>query len=59
MGERITDEILEEFAVVAEPDKVAGVVKARYGDLVGRILCDFSFAQDDKRADYMEELRAS
>ena len=59
MGERITDEILEEFAVVAEPDKVAGVIKARYGDLVGRILCDFSFAREDKRTDYMEELRAS
>ncbi len=59
MGERITDEILEEFAVVAEPDKVAGVLNARYGDLVGRILCDFSFAEAGKRAEYMEELRAS
>jgi probable F420-dependent oxidoreductase len=59
MGERITDEILEQFAVVAEPDKVGGVLKARYGDLVGRLLCDFSFAKDGKRAEYMEELRGA
>ena len=59
MGERITDEILEEFAIVAEPDKVAGALKARYGDVVQRILCDFSFAEEGKRAGYLEELRAS
>jgi probable F420-dependent oxidoreductase len=58
MGERITDEILEEFAVVAEPDKVAGVMKARYGDLVARIQCDFGFAPEGKRGDYLEELRS-
>jgi len=59
MGDRITDEILEEFAVVAEPDKVAGKLKARFGDVVGRLLCDFSFARDDQRAAYMEELRSA
>jgi len=59
MGARITDEILDEFAVVAEPDKVAGVLKARFGDVVSRLLCDFSFAEDGKRAEYMEELRSS
>jgi probable F420-dependent oxidoreductase len=57
MGSRITDEILEEFAIVAEPEKVAGAIKARFGDLIGRISCDFSFAREDRRADYMEELR--
>jgi probable F420-dependent oxidoreductase len=34
MGDLVTDEILEAFAVVAEPAKVAGVLAARYGDLV-------------------------
>jgi probable F420-dependent oxidoreductase len=58
MGERITDEILEEFAIVAEPAKVAGALKARFGDLVGRVVCDFSFAREAERAGYIEELRS-
>lgn len=57
MGERITDEILEEFAIVAEPSKVAGALGARFGDLVDRMLVTFSFAGDEDRAAYMEELR--
>jgi probable F420-dependent oxidoreductase len=57
MGELITDDILEEFAVVAEPAKVAGALKARFGGLVDRTLCTFSFAGEKDRAAYMEELR--
>ena len=34
MGGLITDEILEEFAVVAEPSKVAGELASRYGGIV-------------------------
>jgi probable F420-dependent oxidoreductase len=37
MGGRITDEMLDAFAVVAEPDKVAAEVVRRYGDLWSRI----------------------
>jgi probable F420-dependent oxidoreductase len=37
MGERITDEMLHTFAVVAEPDRVAAELLARYGDLVDRL----------------------
>jgi probable F420-dependent oxidoreductase len=59
MGERISDEILEEFAIVAEPDKVVGEMKARLGGLVDRVLCDFSFAKGKKRSAYMEELRSA
>ena len=58
MGELITDDILEEFAVVAEPAKVAGALKARFGGLVDRMLCTFSFAGAEDRAAYMEELRS-
>jgi len=58
MGERITDEILEEFAIVAEPAKVAGAVKARYGGIVDRVVCSVPFANEADRAAYMEELRA-
>jgi probable F420-dependent oxidoreductase len=59
MGERISDEILEEFAIVAEPSKVAGALKARYGGLVDRILCSFDFANESDRRAYMEELRSA
>ena len=59
MGERITDEILEEFAIVAEPAKVVGVFKERFGGLIDRVLMNLSFVKDEDRKRYMEELRAS
>ncbi len=37
MGRLIDDEILGTFAVVAEPDRVAAELKARYGDIISRI----------------------
>lgn len=58
MGERISDEMLEAFAIVAEPARVAGELAARYGGLVDRVLCSFDFASDEERSAYMEELRA-
>ena len=36
MGELITDDILKEFAVVAEPKDVAAGILSRYGDIVDR-----------------------
>ena len=58
MGERITDEILEEFAIVAEPEKVAAALGARFGGVVDRVVCSVPFASDAERLKYMEELRA-
>jgi hypothetical protein len=37
MGNLITDEILNTFAVVEEPDKVAPELGRRYGDVISRI----------------------
>ncbi len=37
MGELIDDEMLDTFAVVAEPDDLAAGLHARYGDVVDRI----------------------
>jgi probable F420-dependent oxidoreductase len=37
MGELIDDEMLETFAVVAEPDQLAARLTARYGDVIDRI----------------------
>jgi len=37
MGELITDDILEAFAVIAEPSGLAAGIKARYGDVIDRV----------------------
>jgi probable F420-dependent oxidoreductase len=37
MGELITDEVLDAFAVSGEPDELAPAIVARYGDLVDRV----------------------
>jgi probable F420-dependent oxidoreductase len=37
MGRRIPDEVLETFAVVDEPSKVAGRIIDRYGDVLDRV----------------------
>jgi alkanesulfonate monooxygenase SsuD/methylene tetrahydromethanopterin reductase-like flavin-dependent oxidoreductase (luciferase family) len=58
MGAQIRDEVLEEFAIVAEPSMVAARLSARFGDLVDRVLCSFSFVEERERAKYLEELRA-
>jgi probable F420-dependent oxidoreductase len=59
MGERISDEILETFAIVAEPNQVAGALGKRFGGVVTRVFCTFPFATDDERRAYFEELRAA
>lgn len=58
MGTRITDEILEQFAVVAEPHRVAGELKKRFGGKIDRLFCTVPFANDEDRRAYLEELRA-
>jgi probable F420-dependent oxidoreductase len=59
MGELIDDEILNTFAVVAEPDGVAAELKARYGDVVSRL--SFYAPGQSNAAQWrsvMEDLRA-
>ena len=46
MGELITDEMLETFAVVAPPDDLAGAIVARYGDVLDRVSFDTPYASD-------------
>ncbi len=58
MADEITDEILETFAIVAPPDKVASALKNRLSGLVQRTACDFSFAPKEQRPAYLEELRS-
>jgi probable F420-dependent oxidoreductase len=49
MGELIDDEVLGTFAVVAEPEHVAARVRARYGDLVDRLLFSAPVREDPAR----------
>lgn len=57
MGELITDDILDTFAVVAEPEKVAEGINARYGDIVQRLSFYAPYASDpDRWRAVMEDL---
>jgi len=49
MGELITDDILDTFAVVAEPEKLAAGIQARYGDIVQRLSFYPPYASDPAR----------
>lgn len=47
MGELISDEMLNEFAVVAPADELAAAVKARYEGLLDRVGYYFAFAPEE------------
>jgi hypothetical protein len=48
MGRLITDEILEAFAIVAEPADVLAQVRKRYGDAVDRVGFNLPGADNDE-----------
>jgi probable F420-dependent oxidoreductase len=58
MGTRITDEILEQFAIVARPDEVPRLLKQRYGSSIDRVLATFAFSDDAQRSKALAELRS-
>ena len=49
MGELITDEILNTFAVVGEPEQVAPELSKRYGDVIDRISFYAPYKSDPER----------
>ncbi|MEX2254215.1 MAG: LLM class F420-dependent oxidoreductase [Acidimicrobiia bacterium] len=49
MGELITDEVLDAFAVVAEPEAVPKAMRARYGGLVDRVQFYAPYRSDPER----------
>ena len=57
-GTLITDDILDEFAVVGEGDEAADKFKARYGDFVDRTTASFAASDEDHRQALMAKLRA-
>jgi probable F420-dependent oxidoreductase len=58
MGSRITDEILEQFAIVAQPNEVPAQLKKRYGSSIDRVLATFAFNDASQRKQALAELRA-
>jgi probable F420-dependent oxidoreductase len=60
MGTLIDDEMLDTFAVVAEPDRLAAELHARYGDLVDRISFYAPYQRDpDTWLPVLEALKAA
>ena len=60
MGELIDDEILDTFAVVAEPADSATAFKQRFGDVVSRLSFYAPYKADpDTWLPVIEELKAS
>lgn len=49
MGELITDEVLETFAVVGEPEQIAPELTQRYGDVIQRISFYAPYKSDPER----------
>ena len=60
MGNLITDEILEAFAIVAEPEQIAPKLHERYGDVIHRISFYAPYKSDPERwAKVLADMRAS
>ncbi len=57
MGTLISDEVIEAFAVVAEPGDVAAKLKARYGDVMDRTACMVPFSNRAGEKKFIETLR--
>ncbi len=59
MGTLVTDEMLDAFAVVGEPDGIASAVLARYGAVVDRISPTLRFLDDRTQRDVIAALSAN
>jgi len=47
MADLVDDDMVDAFAVVGEPDEIAGKLKARFGDLFDRVSFYAPVTQDD------------
>ena len=60
MGELIDDEVLNTFAVVAEPEGIASELRRRFGDIVDRLGFYAPYQSDpDRWAAVLSDLRAA
>ncbi len=58
MGTLITDDILQEFGVVGEPQDIAPQMLSRYGSFVNRTSASFPVSDDEQRHNIIRALRA-
>ena len=56
MGELISEEMLDTFAVVGTPDRIVPMIRERFAGLVDRVTLDFSFAPADSRPALIRQL---
>ena len=56
MGNLITDDILKEFAVIDEPQNLAGALKERYGDVIDRTSVAYDSIPEEFREDFFHAL---
>jgi len=59
MGERIDDDVLEAFAIVAAPDDVGPRLVERYGGLIDTWLCTHELSDRDAQRSVVASLRAA
>ena len=57
MADCISDEILDEFAIVAEPRDVAARIKHRCGDLLDRLVCMIELPDGDQQREFIEFMK--
>ena len=59
MGQLITDDMLKAFAVIGEPDTIAGQIQSRYGDIVDRTSAAYAHFTKEDRKKIIAELTAA
>lgn len=59
MGALITDDILGEFAIVAEPEGVVGALTARFGDVVDQWMGTFAANDPEREREMLKALQAT
>ncbi len=59
MGTLISDDIMANFAVVAEPDGIARAIKSRYGDIIDRTSAAYANLSTETRQKIIRELSAA
>ena len=58
MGQLITDEMLNTFGVMGEPETLVAEIQRRYGDIADRTGGGFTFVDTDQRLQMIADLRA-
>ncbi len=56
MGELVSDEMLDTFAVVGVPERIVPMIRERFAGLVDRVTLDFSFAPAEARPALIRQL---